>query len=111
MENKLTQLSEEQFYDMFEIQKNHIDDNASFGGCVYETFGDEIEYVYSMIKENRVVTIIESDDCDEVEVDEDGNEFPKPCMYYASGFHVVNRMGYLILDKPYTFDFEVKIDW
>jgi len=111
MEKKLTQLTEEEFYDMFEIQKNHIDNNAAFGGCMYETFSNEVEYVRAMAKENRVITIIESDDCDDVEVDEDGNEYPKACMYYASGFHIVNRIGYFILDKPYEFDFEVKIDW
>jgi hypothetical protein len=29
----------------------------------------------------------------------------------VSGFHLVNRLGYLVLDKPYEYEFEVKVAW
>jgi hypothetical protein len=56
-----------------------------------------------MIDSNRVVTIIEGDT--DVDVDESPIN-----LYYVSGYHLVNRLGYLILDKPYTEEFEVKLD-
>lgn len=112
MENKLTLLTEEQFDKKFKLVKNHIDKNASFDGKMFETFGLELEYVLIMAKENRVVTIIEGEDVPDEsgEMDEDGEVVMHSTIYYASGYHLVNRLGFLIVDKPITEDFEIKID-
>jgi hypothetical protein len=104
MQKEITTLTEAQFEDNFILQKNHLDDNASFDGYLYETFSEEMEYVLEMVKENRVITVIEYDTDDESE-DSEMN------LYYVTGYHIVNRLGFLILDKPYEFDFEVKIIW
>lgn len=115
--NTLTQLTEEQFEAKYKPQINHIlrketplttadEDIASFGGCMYETFGLELAYVQAMDVQKRVITIIEGED---TEPDEDGETHST--LYYSSGYHFVNRIGYLILDKPYTENFEVKLDW
>ena len=104
MENQLVQLTEIEFDEKFSLVKNHLDKNASFDGNMFETFGEELEFVKQMAKENRVVTIIEGD----CEQDEFGEE--TPCMYYSSGYHLVNRIGFLVTKEPITFDFEVKID-
>jgi hypothetical protein len=104
MEATIKKFTEEQFDKKFKLVKNHIDKNASFDGKMFETYGKEIEYVIKMAKLNRVVTIIECDT-------EDPEDEDALCMVYASGYHIVNRIGYLILAKPYTgTDFEVKID-
>lgn len=98
--------TEEAFDKAYQTQTNHIvrantpssvadDDICSFGGKMYETYGDEIKYVLEMAKENRVVTILES-----------GND-----IYFASGYHIVNRLGYLITDKPIDVEFDFKLDW
>jgi hypothetical protein len=87
--------------------QNHLDKNASFNGCMFETYGPELDFVISMIDSNRVVTIIEGDT--DVDVDENVDETPIN-LYYVSGYHLVNQLGYLILDKPYTEEFEVKLD-
>lgn len=103
---ELVKLTEQQFDDTFTLVENHIDDNASFDGCMFETYGEELEFVKEMAKKNRVVTIIESDEgCEE---DEDG--FITPSMYFVSGMHFVNRIGYLITEEPFLFEFECKID-
>ena len=68
------------------------EDMCSFGGCMYETYGDELERVLQMVGENpkRVWTIIECDDT----------------VTICSGFHYVNRMGYLITAEEWTDDNE-----
>ena len=70
-----------------------------------------------MSKMNRVVTIIEGDDGDEYEetyINLMGVEIKEinstSNLYYASGFHSINRLGYFVLDKPYQYGFEVKVD-
>jgi hypothetical protein len=67
-------------------------------------------------KNNRVVTIIEGDD-EEKEITfintmgVSVNEIITISnFYYLSGFHYVNRYGYLVIDKPYLTEFEVKLD-
>jgi hypothetical protein len=99
-------LTEEQFDEHYTPQINHIlwekykdtptsqEDITSFGGCMYETFGEEVEYVHTMAAKGRVATI----------VDEDGD------MFIYSGFYRFNRMGYLVLDKEITEEFIVKLD-
>lgn len=118
MENTIKRLSEEEFEIKFELVINHIEranqpstvadeDICSFSGCMYETFGEELDFVREMAKQNRVITIIETDceDCDE----EDG--YASLSMYYVSGYHFVNRIGYLITTEPITEEFEVLLEW
>jgi hypothetical protein len=123
---KIKQLTEEQFDKLFNVQINHIEranqpinigdeDICSFGGCMYETYGEELKYVLEMAKLNRVVTIIEGEDVEDEngevdEVDEDGDVITHSTIFYGSGYHLVNRIGFLVLDKPYKNDFEVLID-
>ena len=125
MEETIKNLTEEQFDEMFTPQINHIerakaentgvpdDSICSFNGCMYETYGEDIDYVLKMAEENRVVTIVEGEDEDDEdgELDEDGEIITHSTWYYSSGYHLVNRIGYLILDKPYLEDFEVKLEW
>ena len=106
MEVAFRNLTEEQFDGYFNLVDNHIDDNAAFDGKMFETYGDELAFVQEMAKQNRVITIIESDEgCEE---DEDG--FTLPNMYYVSGMHFVNRIGYLVTEQPIDFEFECLID-
>jgi hypothetical protein len=80
-------IKEDDFYEEYKPQTNHLDDNASFSGCMYETYGDELQYVFELVKkENRVWTIVEGDEG----------------MCFTAGFHYVNRMGFLITEKPWN---------
>lgn len=90
-------LTESEFEEQFNTRKNHLDNNASFDGCMFETYGAERDYVFELAKkEKRVWTIIESDDGD---------------FYYESGFHIVNRIGFLITEEEYKEETEVKIEF
>jgi hypothetical protein len=116
MENvKIENITEEEFYTKYKRRKNFIDKNVGFDGCMFETFGEELDYVFKMSKKNCVVTILEGDEIferEETYIDSNGIIIKEivsdSALYYASGFHYINRLGYFILDKPYEFEFEVK---
>lgn len=101
----MVKITEDEFYGKFTLLDNHIDNNASFDGKMFETFGEELEFVKTQAGLNKVWTIIEGD---EEELGDDGEL--RPNMYYVTGLHIVNRIGYLITNEAYTFDMEVKID-
>ena len=92
----MKQLTEDDFYAKFNLVKNHIDDNASFDGCMFETFGKGLEHVQKMAKENikKVWTILESNDN----------------LYYSTGYHFVNRLGYLITEEEWTEEQDYKLE-
>lgn len=81
-------MSEEVFYNNFQPIKNHIESESSFDGCMFETYGEELEYVQSINKTNPnlVWTVIDSD----------GE------LVICAGYAYVNRMGYLITKTPWV---------
>ena len=103
--NSITKMTEDEFYNKFTLVENHIDDNASFDGKMFETFDDELEFVRTQAPLDKVWTIIEGD---EEEMGEDGEL--RPNMYYVTGMHLVNRIGYLVSEESYTEEIEVKLD-
>ncbi len=97
MKNKIT---EEEFEAIYKPQDNHIvgAENAAFNGWMYETYGPELEYVLSIARNPetsyRVWTILEGER-----------------MCYAAGYHLVNRLGYLITERPFDNpEFWVELD-
>ena len=66
------------------------EDMCSFGGCMYETFGEELEYVKQ--KNNKNIWTI---------VDTDGDD-----LLILAGFHFVNRLGYLITPEAWEDEYE-----
>jgi hypothetical protein len=80
-------LTEDDFLVRFKPAPNHIDPNAGFDGCMFETFGEELAHVKAQDRD-RVWTIL---DCD-------GQ------LFIESGFHSVNRLGYLVASVPTESD-------
>lgn len=111
-------LTEEELWLRYPCVINHIErsktdisvkdeDICGFGGKCYETYGEELDYVMEMAKQDRVLTIIEGD---EVAINNDGEE--DSVWYITSGFHYVNRIGYLITKQPINGEeFEVKLEY
>lgn len=64
--------------------KNHLDENASFGGVMFETYGDELQFVLSQ-PHNNVWTYIQGDNG----------------TYIIAGYQLVNRIGYFITNTPW----------
>jgi hypothetical protein len=70
--------------EQFKFMVNNYDENASFDGLMFETYGDEVEYVKSK-PENRIWMYGQGDD---------GG------LYIWSGWGFVNRIGYFISEQP-----------
>jgi hypothetical protein len=72
---------------------NHIDNNASFGGLMFETYGDEYEFVKQSPEKN-------------IWMYGDGDDGGS---YIWSGWGFVNRIGYFITDKPFPDNVTIQI--
>lgn len=83
-------LTEDNFDELYRPIKNHLEENASFDGTMFETFGPELQYVLSFANDlkrsQRVWTIVEAD----------GSTF------LIAGYHIVNRLGYIITEVEWT---------
>jgi hypothetical protein len=103
-EKKQITISEDEFYEKYNPIKNHFRDDAldaaAFDGFMFETYGEEVKFVEDHIDcpvcKRGIWTIIEAE----------GN------LYFVSGFHYVNRVGYLLTEEFVEVDteIEVKID-
>lgn len=79
-------MTEDEWYEKYKPIKNHLDPNASWNGEMFETYGDEVEFVNNQPDKN-VWTWICGDD---------GGT------YLSSGHSYVNRLGYIISSVPWT---------
>jgi len=89
MTDTTIQLSEDEFDERYPLLSNHLNRDAGWvygdgPGCLFETYGEEVEFVRSQ-DPRTVWTFVDGDDGDQ---------------YVISGFHVVNRIGYLISTMP-----------
>lgn len=78
---------------------NHIDSNASFqnesgSGIMFETYGDEYNFVNSQEDPACIWTYGDGDD---------GGS------YIWNGYHYINRLGYFITEVPCPPDTEIQI--
>jgi hypothetical protein len=90
-------ITEEQFEERFTMLDNHFYENpndCSFNGCLFETYGEEREYVNRVVldpvKKRHLWTIVEGDSGDK--------------LYYQSGYHIINRLGFFFTSEPVTED-------
>jgi len=93
--SKIKNLTEEEFESQFNLIDNHIDPNASWDNKMFETYDDELEFVKQQNPRN-VWTIIEGDN---------------DTTFISSGFHLVNRVGYLISLEEWEQPTEVEIEY
>ncbi len=95
-QNRMT-LSEEKFIELYRPLPNELNDNASFdfgdGGCLYETYGAELEHIKLQSK-SFVWTIIEGENS----------------LVIMNGVYLVNRLGYLITAEPWQDDIHIEIE-
>ncbi len=85
MTSTFIELSEDAFDALFPLVPNHLNPNATWclngsGGCLFETYGPELDFVRRQ-DPRSVWTLIDGDD---------GGQF------LTNGVHLVNRIGYLV---------------
>ncbi len=98
MAHRVINLSEEQFDRLFPLVRNHLDSSATWsvgetGGCLFGLSAAEIAFVAAQ------------DPCC-VWTWVDGDE-GQPLV--LSGFHYVNRIGYLVSTRPRRQDLDVEV--
>jgi hypothetical protein len=84
------EMTEDAFDQQYPLLPNYLNPNASWafgdsgGGCLFETYGEEIRFVSEQVP-RTIWTLIDGEDGD---------------LYVVSGLHFVNRVGYLISKVP-----------
>ena len=71
----------------FEPMDNHLDSSASYSGKMFETYGDEFEFLKT-IDVHRIWTLRSGEGSTAI----------------TAGLGWVNRLGYFVTDKPWTDD-------
>ncbi len=94
----MTQITEDEFDTKYPLITNHFNPNASwaFGdspGCLFETYGEELDFVRSQ-DPRTIWTLVDGDDDNQ---------------YVISGYHLVNRIGYLISTIPFPEDASIEV--
>jgi hypothetical protein len=89
MTGTLIEMTEDTFDETYPLLTNHLDPNATWafgngGGCLFETYGEQLDFVRKQ-DPRTVWTLVDGDDGD---------------LYVESGYHFVNRIGYLISTIP-----------
>jgi hypothetical protein len=86
-------ISKTEFLSM--LKPNHIrDDSDAWDGCMFETYGEELEFVMKQ-PAHHIWTLKQGDGDDEIVV---------------SGMRIVNRIGYFVSTQPWTEDTQVEFD-
>lgn len=79
------EIKEPEWFDTFKPVLNHIDDNPSFDGYMFETFSPEVDFVKSSTP-TKVWTLVHGD---------------YDTLYIYNGFKVVNRVGYFVTENEW----------
>lgn len=89
-------LTEDEFVDSFQPVPNHLLATAGFdfgrGGCLFEASDPDLAFIRSQPMAN-VWTVIDGDECLEI----------------TDGMHTVNRLGYLLTERPCPPDTMVSV--
>ena len=99
MTHTAIEMTEDEFDASYPLVTNHINPNASwaFGdepGCLFETYGEELDFVRAH-DPRTIWTLVDGAD--------DDNQ------YVLSGYHLVNRIGYLISTIPFPEDTDIEV--
>ena len=82
----------------YEPEPNMLNDGAPFDGCMFETYGEEHDYVLSVARERNgdsfIWTLVDGDGVDAI----------------VAGYHIVNRLGYFVTKAPAVGVVDVELE-
>ena len=87
------EMTEEDWFNTYKPIKNNLVENSSFDDHMFETYGEEVEFVKAQ-DENRIWMLGDGDD---------GG------MYIWNGWGFVNRIGYFITEVPCPPDTTIQV--
>ena len=87
MSNTYEQIDEDTWYAKYKPIVNHLDPNASWSGYMFETYGEEEEFIKQYPNERCIWTYMDTGD-------------GGTCV--GAGWHFVNRIGYFITENEWT---------
>ena len=98
MTNTFIEITAQEFEDQYPVITNHLDDNASWAygdgpGCLFETYGEELDFVRAQDPQT-IWTLVDGSNGDQ---------------YLHSGYHLVDRIGYVISTIPVPDGTEVQV--
>jgi hypothetical protein len=98
MTTTFIEMTEDDFDTQHPLVTNHLNPNASWAfnddrGCLFETYGEELAFVRQQ-DPRTVWTLLDGDDGD---------------LYVASGYHFVNRIGYLVSTVPVPDETDIQV--
>ena len=98
MTNATIKLSEAEFDAQYPLITNHLRPHTSWAfvggpGCLFEPYGEELAFV--LAQDPRTLwTLVDGDDDDQ---------------HLLSGYHLVNRVGYLISTIPFPEEADIEV--
>ena len=97
--NDFIEMTEEEWFNTYKPIKNTLVSDSSFDGHMFETYGDEVEFVKTQ-SPDKIWMLGDGDD---------GG------MYIWSGWGFVNRIGYFVTEVPFpdntTIQIQVGVPW
>jgi len=91
--NDFIEMTEDEWFNTYKPIKNHIDTNSSFDGHMFETYGEEVDFVKTA-PENHIWMYGDGDD---------GGS------YLWAGWGFVNRIGYFITEVPFPDNTDIQV--
>lgn len=91
-------ISWKEWQDTYKPIPNPNDSDTGFWGNMFETFGQDLDYMKENVKDNRHIWTIVDNNPNSVYLD------------LESGIHWFNRMGYFVTEVPWTEDVLVTND-
>jgi hypothetical protein len=92
--NNFIEMTFDEWEAIYKPISNHIDTTSSFNGLMFETYGEEVEFVKAQ-DENRIWMYGDGDDGEG---------------HIWSGWGFVNRIGYFITEIPFPIDTDVQVN-
>jgi len=83
------------FEETYKPTTNHLYDNASYNNTMFETYDDEHQFVLDTLAKP------ETSKCVWTVIGDAGSTV------LVSGYHIANRLGYMITELPLEFDYDV----
>jgi hypothetical protein len=92
----LVEMTYSDWFEKFSPVKNHLVKDSAFDGRMFETFGQEVEFIgfANKVTPRQIWTLVDGDDG----------------WVIVEGAHFVNRLGYFVTKRPHKANTQYNIN-